>query len=208
MSDWQVIEGDCLDVMRGMADASVDAIVTDPPYGLDVADWDDHVPYHLLSEFLRISRGIVVWFGAASMLAEQSAIFNPKPERVLIWAPAFTLSHTQSDLIHYRWHPIYVWRITKQKSNPRWDIFDTPTECGNWWEHKCTKPVRLMKSLLGLAIEGGTVLDPFTGSGTTGVAAVNLGMNFIGIERNPEYVAIARRRIADAAAQPRLEGVA
>jgi len=51
---------------------------------------------------------------------------------------------------------------------------------------------------------GGVVLDPFMGSGTTGMAAVLEGRDFIGIEREPEYFAIAEKRIAEAQMQPRL----
>ena len=51
---------------------------------------------------------------------------------------------------------------------------------------------------------GGTVLDPFTGSGSTGIAALREGFNFIGVEQAEEYVAIARRRIVDDA--PLLNG--
>jgi DNA modification methylase len=53
--------------------------------------------------------------------------------------------------------------------------------------------------------EGDTILDPFMGSGTTGVACVQTGRNFIGIEIDPTYFAIAEKRIAEAQMQPRLE---
>ena len=65
--------------------------------------------------------------------------------------------------------------------------------------HPTTKPVTLMAWLCVLACpRGGIVLDPFIGSGTTGVAARQCGMHYIGIEREPEYVAIAEARIAAA----------
>lgn len=54
---------------------------------------------------------------------------------------------------------------------------------------------------------GDTVFDPFMGSGTTGVACMQLGRNFIGCEIDPTYYAIASRRIRDAAAQPMLPGI-
>jgi DNA modification methylase len=53
-------------------------------------------------------------------------------------------------------------------------------------------------------VKGQTILDPFMGSGTTGVAAVKLGRKFIGIEIEPKYFDIACRRIADALARPEL----
>jgi DNA modification methylase len=67
--------------------------------------------------------------------------------------------------------------------------------------HPTVKPVDLMRYLITLVTpKGGTVLDPFMGSGTTAVAAIGEGVNWIGCEREPEYVAIIEARIA--AAQP------
>jgi DNA modification methylase len=71
--------------------------------------------------------------------------------------------------------------------------------------HPTVKPLDLMRWLCRLVTPpGGLVLDPFTGSGSTGCAAVEEGFRFVGLEMEPAYVAIARRRIADAAAQTRL----
>ena len=62
--------------------------------------------------------------------------------------------------------------------------------------HPTIKPIKLMEYLIRLVTpKGGTTLDPFMGSGSTGVAAKNLGFNFVGIELNPEYTAIAEKRI-------------
>ena len=65
--------------------------------------------------------------------------------------------------------------------------------------HITQKPVELMASMVEICPMGGTVLDPFMGSGTTGVAAVQLGRKFIGCEQNPEYFEIACRRLREAA---------
>ena len=64
--------------------------------------------------------------------------------------------------------------------------------------HKTVKPISLMVWLCNLTRTptGGVVLDPFMGSGTTGIACVKTGREFIGIEINPEYIEIAKRRIA------------
>lgn len=66
--------------------------------------------------------------------------------------------------------------------------------------HPTVKPVDLMRWLCRLVTPpGGLILDPFCGSGSTGVAAVAEGFEFVGIEKEPEYVEIARRRIANVA---------
>ena len=193
----EIICGDCLDVMRGMADNSVDAVITDPPYGVGYAPWDSDIPSQLfLDECLRISRGPILMFGSPARLLD-FAHFSPRPDRVLVWAPGFTLSHARADGLAYRYHPIYVWRIVKPpKGTISWDVLKDNTECGNWWEHMATKPESLMVKLVS-AYGGESVLDPFMGSGTTGVACAQLGRDFIGIEIDPDYCEIARKRMAE-----------
>ena len=72
-------------------------------------------------------------------------------------------------------------------------------------EHQTEKPVDLMEKLsVVVSDKEQTILDPFMGSGTTGVACVNLGRKFMGIEIDPKYFDIACRRISDAYKQPRL----
>ena len=71
--------------------------------------------------------------------------------------------------------------------------------------HPSAKPTKLMRWLLERNTkQGTTILDPFMGSGTTGVACVQTGRNFIGMEIDPGYFAIAKRRIEIAQMQPNL----
>ena len=73
------------------------------------------------------------------------------------------------------------------------------SERGSFNDHVTVKPLALMRYLVRLVTrKGGIVLDPFMGSGTTGVAAIQEGMNFVGIERDPHYYEIASRRVNDA----------
>jgi DNA modification methylase len=71
-------------------------------------------------------------------------------------------------------------------------------------EHPTQKPIQLMQWCLGFLPDAKTILDPFMGSGSTGVACVNMGRAFVGIERDPSYFDIACRRIDQAYKQPRL----
>ena len=73
-------------------------------------------------------------------------------------------------------------------------------------DHMTPKPVKLIENIIKHSSnEGDTILDPFMGSGTTGVACIQTGRNFIGIEIDPTYFAIAEKRIKEAQMQPRLE---
>ena len=176
-------------------------MVTDPPYGVGIADWDSDIPPQaILTECLRVSRGPVVWFGAASAGPLLSfAGYNPQPERCLVWAPSFSLAKTSKSRIFYRWHPIWCWRMPKSQASINSDVLRDNCEGKHWWDHPATKPAALMCKLVkAVTVEDGEVLDPFAGSGTTGVACVQTGRNFIGFEIDPGYCEIARRRIAEA----------
>ena len=71
--------------------------------------------------------------------------------------------------------------------------------------HPCPKPIAFQKVWIDrVAFDANTILDPFMGSGTTGVASIQLGRKFIGIEREPKYFDIACERIEQAYNQPRL----
>jgi len=70
--------------------------------------------------------------------------------------------------------------------------------------HPTQKPIAVMEWAIKQLDAQGTILDPFMGSGTTGVAAVKLGRQFVGVEIDPGYFDIACRRISDALARPDL----
>jgi len=86
-------------------------------------------------------------------------------------------------------------------------IFDgAGAGCHEYEGHPNQKPRHIMAQLLRkVGTKDSLILDPFCGSGSTGVAAMQEGMRFIGIEREAAYVDIARRRIADAASQTKLD---
>jgi DNA modification methylase len=205
MPEFTLHNRDCLDVLREMPDASVGAIITDPPYGIGYASWDSELPPQaVLSECLRVSSGPVLWFGAMSNMLDY-ADYAPRPERMLVWAPDFSLARSNKSRIFYRFHPIWCWRMPESQSVLTSDVLRHNCEGNHWWDHPATKPEKLMDALCAaFSEEGDTVLDPFAGSGTTGVACMNTGRNFIGIEIDPGYHAIAKRRIEAAAAQLKL----
>ena len=183
---------DCRDILPLLG--PVDLVLTDPPYGVGYDTWDKECPYDLLPVFLKKSKGAVIWFGAAPQSVWIDK-FSPRPKRILIWSPKFTLSHAQQDGISYRWHPIYCWNLPKKHDGPVWDQLDDSTETGNWWKHSCTKPLSLMKKLSAFCPEDGTILDPFLGSGTTLLAAKSLRRKAIGVELDEAYCAIAVERL-------------
>lgn len=84
-------------------------------------------------------------------------------------------------------------------------VFNHPVNVGRYGGHPTEKPLPLMREFVSLFTEPGQlILDPFLGSGTTGVAAVELDRSFVGVERDPKYFDLACRRIEEAYRQPRL----
>ena len=200
----EIIHGDCLDVLRSMPDGSVDAVIADPPYGINYADWDKTVPpQSVLAECLRVSRGPVIWFGGPQTRVMREVLaYTPPPDRMLVWHVTFSLGASRANGAFFRWHPIWCWRLPNKQDVIKHDVLPYRTDGRNWWNHPATKPQGLMRALVGaFSPDGGTVLDCYAGSGSTGVAAMTEGRSFIGIEREAAYVEIARKRIADAQAQ-------
>jgi len=78
----------------------------------------------------------------------------------------------------------------------------------NLYKHPTIKPLHILRNLIvNSSKEGQTILDPFMGSGSTGVACVNTGRNFIGIELDPGYYAMSKERIENAVADKQKEQV-
>lgn len=222
----QLYLGDCLEVMKSIPDKSVDAVITDPPYGIsyqsawrtdkdsrfDVLDGDGSVPVEWLSESYRVAKDNSCLFCFCRWDTQQTfydAIskvgWNIKSQ--VIWDRGV---HGLGDLkaqyapMHDNvWFAIkggYQFKHKRPKSVLRVDRLPASDLV-----HPTQKPASLMKTINNdLTSEGDTILDPFMGSGTTGVACVQTGRNFIGIEIDEGYFKIAEKRIKDAQQQMRL----
>lgn len=198
---WRVIEGDCLEVLKSLPDGCVDALVTDPPYGIG---------YEASRYQNAVFQGVI---------AGDDEAFDPRP--ILGIAPSCVIwgGNNFAHLLHRGGWLCWDKRCSEDADK----ILGSPFELA-WCSdpqkfkmlrlqhggavsadretrvHPTQKPVELMRWCLDFVSKpGDTILDPFCGSGTTGVACIQTGRRFIGIEIEPKYAAIARRRIADAA---------
>jgi site-specific DNA-methyltransferase (adenine-specific) len=214
----EVIHGDCLEVLRGMDAGAFDAVVTDPPYGMnyntDSTRFTTNQNGHGDPSKRKYPRvhGDDKPFDPAPWLSFPKVIlwgFHHFATRVpvgsiLVWLKkADTSFGTFLGDAELAWmkggHGVYCRRDTSLLGMTR-------KRC-----HPTQKPVGLMRwCIRRLKLRpGATILDPYMGSGTTGVAAVLEGFNFVGIEKEAAYVDIARRRIAEAEAEtPLFAGVA
>jgi DNA modification methylase len=206
IAEWvdKVHEGDCLELMRQLPDGCVDAVVTDPPYGTQTTHWDSSIDSQVFSECLRVSTGYSLFAYSNTRLWHILGILHDLG--VDTWTLAWHKSNSVGFERHFapQWTPIVC---AYRGAVPFWgkDICYCPITVHDF-EHPTPKPLPLAKWLVQRAVEsGGLVLDPFLGSGTTAVACVQTGRHFIGMELEPSYVAIARKRIAEAQAQPRLD---
>ena len=211
---WQVVEGDCLDVMLDVPAAAVGAVISDPPYGMF---WD--------VDTVRFSGGVTrrgVGKTGERPVHGDDAPFDPAPWLDFPAVVMFGSNHYAQRL------PVGTTLVWVKRTDAAFGTFLSDAEVG--WEkggrgvycftmphqgvnaeagvrvHPTQKPVALMEWCIGRQqlAPNSLIIDPYCGSGTTGVAAVQMGYRFIGIEREPQYVSVARRRIADAAAQGNL----
>ena len=122
---------------------------------------------------------------------------------------------SSAEVAKVKWYPrkedIFFFSKGKPKYfNPEMaklsDVWEINHECNFEYDHPAPFPTQIpVRAITASTIIDATILDPFMGSGTTGVACVQTGRNFIGIEIDPTYFAIAERRIKEAQEQPRLE---
>lgn len=215
IGDCTLYEGDCLEVMPTLG--QFDAVVTDPPYGIGEGarktqtrqrvaggnsaakadqntyaggDWDTKPASAETIEMIRAQAARQIIFGGNYFDLPPSSCW-------LVWDKqngsndfadcelAWTNLNMAVRRVYWRWNGMI------RKGD---DVREHPTQ----------KPVGVMEWCLGHVPDAETILDPFMGSGTTGVACANLGRKFTGIELDPDYFDIACKRIEDAYKQPRL----
>jgi site-specific DNA-methyltransferase (adenine-specific)/modification methylase len=178
----------------------VDAVITDPPYGIDVGsmsmgsgkkstsfekfDWDIKTPSDLLIyQMIEKADVSIIWGGNYFSL--------PPSGCWLAWDKIQKFSGADLELA---WTNMK--KPTKAFRMSRVEAYGSIEK-----EHPTQKPIALMTWCIDQAGNPKSILDPFMGSGTTGVAAIQMGRKFIGIEREPKYFDIACKRIEQASKQ-------
>lgn len=199
--------GDCLELMKSMPDKSVDLILTDPPYGMNYKSnhykygqnpheeikGDSEYPAWLIGEAKRIARKAVFSFCRWDNLAEVE-----KPKSFIVWQKN---NWTAGDLKHEygrMWEGILFYPMEKHEFVKRPpDVIKFDRISSTHLQHPTQKPTEICKWLiLNNSEDRDIVFDPFMGSGTTCVAAKELGRRYIGIDIEQKYVDIARERLA------------
>lgn len=236
MSDFTLHLGDCLEGLAALPDKSVDHILADPPYservhrnactnpnggastvplGIDFTHLTDELRSACGREFSRVARRwVLVFSDAEGQDAWRSSLVSNGLEyvRAGIWVRLGTMPQITGDRPGAGYEAITVAHPSGRKSwngGGRPAVWSHPLERDNR-THPTQKPISLMDALVrDFTDPGDLILDPFAGSGTTGVAAIRNGRRFIGWEKDPKYHAIAMKRLSAAREQLSLfEGVA
>jgi hypothetical protein len=181
----------------------------DPPYGIgdrwgretngkngssrlrssEEAEWDSApVPEETMAAALHAGRHHIVWGGNYYSL--------PAARGWLVWDKVQRFSGADAELAYTNLDiPVRIYRLSR---------IDAHQNLERGKEHPTQKPIVLMEWCLSFIPDAKTILDPFMGSGTTGVACMRLGRQFIGIEREARYFEMACQRIENAQRQERL----
>ena len=200
IGDCVLYEGDCLEIMPVLG--KVDAVLTDPPYGLgdwnnrgtnakrpfdsDITQaWDKPISQSHIDAMMDAAPKQIIWGG--NYLID----FLRSTKQMLVWNKGIRGMHFNDCEL--------AW-CSQFREACR--VFDYSPASSEPKQHPTQKPIALMKWCLGFLADAKTIMDPFMGSGTTGVACVKTGRSFIGIELDPDYFDIACRRIQEAYAQP------
>ncbi len=198
--------GDCFEILPTLP--MMPAVITDPPYGIGassgvgkygvlkwggVADkkWDSIPPSAEQLDALRNKSKTQIFFGGNYLQLPPTRCF-------LVWdkGPGFrNRTFAEAEV---------AW--TNLDKNTMVYVRD-PLACRDYAEkqHPTQKPVAVMKWCIEKADYPQLILDPYLGSGTTGVAAMQMGLRFIGVEKDPDYFAIACARIEKAQRQGRMD---
>lgn len=207
----QLMQGDCLELMKYIPDASVDMILCDLPYGevnqkssglrlLDRTNADEcNINLaELVDSFYRVCNGSIYAFCGTQQISELVSLLKAKglTTRVCVWEKTNPSPMNGTRL----WISGLEFCVFARKANATFNehckkaLWQAPS--GRSKIHPTEKPLKLMERLVRASSnEGDTVLDCVMGSGTTGVACVNTGRNFIGIELDEKYFQIAKDRI-------------
>ncbi len=199
--------GDCLEKVKEIPDKSIDLVWTDPPYGKSFLIDEEWAKWFqpVCNDIFRVLKDnsaayFFIGFNPRYYSAAIKSGFTVKAN--LIWVKSnfglgfhFKKQYGQI-LLCFKGAPlkpdVEINEVICEKKVGRGAM-----------RHNCQKPVNLIKKLIPqYSKEGDTVLDPFMGSGPTGMACKELNRNFIGIEINPVYYEIAKKRISDIQGAP------
>ena len=226
MSTYKLYQGDCLEVMKGISDGSIDLVVTDPPYEIsttgagiykqadkqyvkELNGMKDGFSEEVLDELCRVMKKINIYFFCSQKQIIPLLDYFVKKKKcnwnILSWhktnpVPACGNKYlTDTEFIlFFREKGVKVYGSFDTKRT--WYATPLNQSDKKKYRHPTVKPLSILENLVvNSSQEGEVVLDCFIGSGSTGVACLNTNRDFIGIELDEGYFEIAQNRLEEAA---------
>lgn len=213
-----MIHGDCRKVMSALnLDAKNTVLVSDPPFniGYHYHTYKDRLKsweyMNMLQDVFDGFRHVLVLY--PEIMHRYSVHIQQAPNRVCSWVYNSNTAKQHRDIGYYGIDPDFnqygqpyknptdkrVAELIKQGRTARlydwWNVNQVKNVSKEKTEHPAQMPIEIMKNIVGTLPKGSIVVDPFMGSGTTGVACKLLGYDFIGIDIDEKYVEIAHQRV-------------
>lgn len=221
LPDYLLINADCREAVQRILETNRDIIVvSDPPFNIgyhygkyaDKMKEDEY--FEMLAALFGQTPSAVIHYPEA--LHKLSCKMGKCPERVVSWVYNSNTLRQHRDIAFYDVKPDFN-AVRQPYKNPtdkrikqRIAEGKTGAKLYDWWNvnqvkniskektiHPCQMPLEVMKNIIGILPPDAIILDPFMGSGTTGVACAELGRKFIGIEMDTDYFRVAEQRITD-----------
>jgi site-specific DNA-methyltransferase (adenine-specific) len=204
------IHGDCMDFMRGLPDKAYELAIVDPPYGIGVAEYD----YYAFAGGRRATKGIrnkqKNWDDATPTAEYWKELFRVSKNQI-VWGANYYSDIFPVSRGWLAWDKKHPDNVSFSQFELAWTSFDKinkmfrmyPTHVAQGVKiHPTQKPVALYKWLLkNYAKEGDKILDTHLGSGSSRIAAYDMGFDFTGIELDADYFAAQEKRFANHKAQ-------
>lgn len=221
MSWYQIINDDCQNIIADIVSKNdTPIIVSDPPFNINYHynnynDNMDEVEYfNMLKTVFSLCPSVVIHYPES--LYKLSLYLGKCTQKVVSWVYNSPLPRQHRDIVFFDVKPDFkkVKQPYKNLADKRIQKYiengSTGARLYDWWDinqikniskektcHPCQMPLEVMKNIIGILPDEATIIDPFMGSGTTGVACMELNRNFIGIEIDKVYCEIAHKRIMD-----------
>lgn len=220
-------KGDCLEIIYKICqeyDMSKIIIVTDPPFNIKYKynsykdDLEEDEYYLMLGNILQDFKSVVIHY--PENLYKIAFQIGKFPDRIISWVYNSNTAKQHRDIAFFDVKPDFkkvrqpYKNLNDKRIQKRIAEGKTGAKLYDWWninqvknvskektEHPCQMPLEVMKNIIGILPDDYIILDPFMGSGTTGVACQELERDFIGIEIDEKYFEIAKERIENRSQQ-------
>ena len=214
--NYKLINGDCLEALKNI-DLSKCIFVSDPPFNINYhyKEYNDNKSeeeyYKWLSDIFGTNKQVIIHYPES--LYKYAFKIGMFPEKVISWVYNSNTAKQHRDIAFFGIKPD-LRKVGQPYKNPTdkriakriaegkqarlydwWNVNQVKNISKEKTKHPCQMPLKVMKNIIGILPSGYTIVDPFMGSGTTGLACKELGIDFIGIELDKSYFDIAKERI-------------